>query len=920
MASFPDDWPDWPVKLLPIVASYVSSAAAELLEIRRIYEPLLGQSRYREVIEGIYNLLAAEEIRYDSGGLDLIGAKEGTQPVRSPYKLLRTQNKKGNCLDLSLLFCGVCLGVSLRPVVIIFNTHALAAVSLTPVSKEYDPRGPPPPDVEFSDKILEDPQPLLDAVSAGKYIVIECTGFAMGRNSSSSEARDVRHGKILSFEDAVARGHQLLQEAVNTGTYRGAIDISVAQGPWAIPAYRLPAYPSLPRLPEFPSDIEDSFFKRQNEISRIGGILSNGKHVAICPEHGLGLGGLGKTTLAVHVAHHCADAYRGGLLLQRLSDESGNPMNAHEAMRNITRRLGYSSDSIPPDQIGDFYQQRLSERGRFLLVLDNATDIGQVRPLLPDSHDCQVIVTSRNKIVLPQQGMEIYELPLLTLEQGKRFLRLMLSNQREIAEPLVEQVANLCAGLPLALCIAGASLRVYLDLPVEDYIGQLQQSALSVLCDQLRSVEATLGVSAKLLVDRNRDWAEQWQMLSVFAETFDRHAAAAVWQLSQPAASDTLSRLTERSLLIWDAGSRRYRLHELMRPIAKEVFKYSNVQSSAEASNERLNKAAAQHAKHYGEKLYSMEVALVHEGTLAFKTLASLEEDLPNIRIGYAWARSHSTQTKEAVKTLVSYCVPRLTLQKLLGTAERQSWYESGLTAVRSPLGQHPHPEIMLLNNLAAAHCEVNDMDRARSCAEAAVQVARALAGQLQDMNFLAEPLYMLGYVQYRQEDMDNARKNLQESLRLSLAAGDDVLYRHHLNLIRKLTVQGGNTKDANRLFRTMLCELRKSGAIPTLEAELLLERAQSAVRRKLVCRGRVYAKHAAQLAKQTHESEVEFLAEMLLAESYLAEDADKSTGHCNRATEIVERSRVRGKNWINEPWVSGLRQYYADMQMQSVR
>ena len=175
-----------------------------------------------------------------------------------------------------------------------------------------------------------------------------------------------------------------------------------------------------------------------------------------------GMAGVGKTALAVHVAHRVAGLFPDGQLYADLRGfgPSGDPVPPARAVREFLGALGVAPQAVPADvdaQAG-LYRSVLAGK-RVLVVLDNAHDAAQVRPLLPGSAGCLVLVTSRSQLTgLAATGdARLLPLGLLTEQEARELLAGRLGARRVEAEPeAVNELIRLCARLPLALAITAA--------------------------------------------------------------------------------------------------------------------------------------------------------------------------------------------------------------------------------------------------------------------------------------------------------------------------------------------------------------------------------------------------------------------------------------------------------------------------------
>jgi len=194
-----------------------------------------------------------------------------------------------------------------------------------------------------------------------------------------------------------------------------------------------------------------------------------------------GMPGIGKTALAVHWAHQVADRFPDGQLYINLRgfDPSGVPVPAVEAIRGFLDAFGIPASQIPRslDAQAGLYRSLLAGR-RVLVVLDNARDVEQVRPLLPGSPGCLVLVTSRNELTgLIAEGAHPLTLDLPTGAEAHQLLERRLGPDRLKAEPIpARQMADLCGRLPLALGIVAARAVTHPQFSLTDLAAELRNS------------------------------------------------------------------------------------------------------------------------------------------------------------------------------------------------------------------------------------------------------------------------------------------------------------------------------------------------------------------------------------------------------------------------------------------------------------
>jgi len=275
---------------------------------------------------------------------------------------------------------------------------------------------------------------------------------------------------------------------------------------------------------QLPADLAD-FTGREKEVRELTALLGEGKGGATISAIG-GMGGVGKTALAVHVAHQVAAHYPGGQIVVEMGGTSERPLTPVEAMGRVIHafepELRLPDD---PNEVATFYRTILESR-KVLLLLDNAANSAQVRPLVVPA-GCGLVVTSRHNISLP--GLRHFDLDALPVEEACALLQTIVGQGRATDKEL-GTIVKLCGRLPLALRVAGDFLVVHPDWSAGEYAQALadERERLTRLKHEDLDVGAALGLSAAQLVRERPDLAARWQMLSVFPAPFERAAAAAV--------------------------------------------------------------------------------------------------------------------------------------------------------------------------------------------------------------------------------------------------------------------------------------------------------------------------------------------------------------------------------------------------------
>ncbi|GCB52713.1 transcriptional regulator [Streptomyces sp. NL15-2K] len=287
-----------------------------------------------------------------------------------------------------------------------------------------------------------------------------------------------------------------------------------------------------------------------------------------------GMGGAGKSSLAVHAAHQLAEAYPDGRLYIDLRGftPGEQPLQPDFVAAALLRELGASDAQIPDDAQGRFalWRSWTADR-RLLLILDNAVDTAQVRPLLSGMTKGFVIVTGRVRLV-DLDGAQWLSLGSMEPEQSALMLTTTLGEQRVAAEPKAARaLAELCGHLPLALRIATARLRNRPHWTLQYLVGRLHDESrlLKELCSNERSVATTIQLSYQVL---NPDQRRTFRLLGLHPGTdIDVHAAAALLGTTPPDAEDLLEALLDVHLLR-QPGIGLYSFHDLVRSFARGLW------------------------------------------------------------------------------------------------------------------------------------------------------------------------------------------------------------------------------------------------------------------------------------------------------------------------------------------------------------
>ena len=192
-----------------------------------------------------------------------------------------------------------------------------------------------------------------------------------------------------------------------------------------------------------------------------------------------GAGGIGKTSLALHWAHRVRSRFPDGQLFVNLRGHSaGAPLSAGQALDELLHSLGVERANRPTsvDAAAAAYRSALADR-RMLVVLDDAAEVDQVRPLLPGTAGCMVVITSRDRFdgLVAREGARQVLLDVLATEDALAVVGAVVGDARVADdETNARELVRLCGNSPLALRIAAAHLSTRPDQPVGDYVTALR--------------------------------------------------------------------------------------------------------------------------------------------------------------------------------------------------------------------------------------------------------------------------------------------------------------------------------------------------------------------------------------------------------------------------------------------------------------
>jgi tetratricopeptide (TPR) repeat protein len=327
---------------------------------------------------------------------------------------------------------------------------------------------------------------------------------------------------------------------------------------------------------QLPPAVAD-FTGRADQVTQLGGLLASTGDggAAVVVSAVAGQAGIGKTALAIRVAHQLRDRFPDGQLYVNLRGAQQQSLPAALVLARFLRALGMDGAAIPPDveEREALYRALLADR-RVLVVLDNAASEAQVRPLLPGTPGCGVLVTSRARLA-GLEGARLIDLDVLEESQALELLGRIVGAERVAAElEAAARIVGFCGRLPLAIRVAGARLATRPGWPLTNLAELLadERRRLDQLAAGDLEVRASLALSYQALSGTQQRALRLLGLLEV--GDFSAWLAGPLLRVGHGQAEALVEGLADAQLLdlaaVDPGGASRYRFHDLVRLYARE--------------------------------------------------------------------------------------------------------------------------------------------------------------------------------------------------------------------------------------------------------------------------------------------------------------------------------------------------------------
>jgi tetratricopeptide (TPR) repeat protein/DNA-binding SARP family transcriptional activator len=610
---------------------------------------------------------------------------------------------------------------------------------------------------------------------------------------------------------------------------------------------------------QLPSDVH-GFTGRNDELDQLDGLLNEAgdKPTAVLISAVAGTAGVGKTALAVRWAHRVREAFPDGQLYVDLRGYGPDrPIPVEKALARFLTNLGVAGQDIPLDVDDRAARYRTEINGRrMLVVLDNAASVEQIRPLLPGTPSCSVVVTSRDSLpgLVALHGGRRLDLGLLPFQDAVTLLHKLIGERVEAEPEAAATLATQCARLPLALRVAAELATARPRTPLADLVRELADQAqrlqrLDAGGDPRAAVRGVFSWSYEHLPT---DAARAFRFAGLHpGSDLDVHAAAALTDTTVDKAERSLDVLAQAHLMHL-TGPGRYGMHDLLRAYAFDLAKSQDSEADRRAALTRLfdyylaAAATATDALTPAERRQRPGIPPADSLTPSVAdpaaALAWLDAERPNLvavcthTAAHGWpghtillattlfryldTRAHfpdalsiHTDARNAASQTGDRAAEAYALANLGVVHLRQGRYEQAAEHYRKALPffretGDPRGEARTLTHLGLVNWRQGRYDQAAERHQQALTRFRETGNRIGEANALSN----LGLVRWRQGRYDQAADDHQQALTLFRAAGRRIGEANALANLGVVYLRQGRYEQAADDLRQALTLFRAAG------------------------------------------------------------------------------------------------------------
>ncbi|MFD7124681.1 MULTISPECIES: tetratricopeptide repeat protein [Streptomyces] len=475
--------------------------------------------------------------------------------------------------------------------------------------------------------------------------------------------------------------------------------------------------------------------------------------------------GVGKTSLALHVAHRCNGIYSDGSFYADLRGVEKHPTPPHEVLGRLLSGAGIAEKNIPADSDArlDLFRTEFTNR-RSIIVLDNAGAENQVRPLIPPGNESLVLITSRFQL----NGLEAVRqisLDVFDEESSLCFLRKVVGDKAvDGSISSASQVASLCGHLPLALRIAGNRLRTIRMEELEEELRD-QHNRLEALEAGDLAIRAAFNLSFRQLGKNGRNSLKR--LSCVPGIDFGAGICSALNDSDERVALRTLRKLHETNLIEPSATPGRYRFHDLIRVYAREQFNEDPPKKADAAVNRMLDWISYSSLK--ANMTLNGQIRRIQLPSVCMAKIDSIDEatDWLSSEIPNAVSAIHALSQCGKPNTAKSLAIQLCGACELTGNW--QGW-EDAINQGESLSKQFPDPlfEVSILSTKADLYRYRREFELALPLADKVYRAAQSAENKL----IMANSAKLLGCLRMDIGDSSGALPLLEECLSLSTELG----------------------------------------------------------------------------------------------------------------------------------------------------